>query len=62
MIGITDKWAPTKKLLEVIGKIKELMLVPNADMPLNQDAADKYKANSNTWRAIALQSTQQYAK
>ena len=60
MIGITDKWAPTKKLLEVIGKIKEMMLVPNPDMPLNQDAANSYKAK--TWHQQASTWTNQYAK
>jgi ubiquitin-protein ligase len=60
MLETTDKWAPTKKLVGVIEKIKSLMLVPNLDTPMNQDAANNYK--NGTWFQKAKAETLQYAK
>jgi ubiquitin-protein ligase len=60
MLETTDKWAPTKKLIGVIEKIKSLMLVPNLDTPMNQDAATNYK--NGTWIQTAKTWTNQYAK
>lgn len=60
MIETSDKWAPTKKLLGVMEKIKSLMLVPNQDSPMNADAATDLK--NGTWPQKAKAWTLQYAK
>lgn len=43
MLETGDKWAPTKKLVTVMDKIKSLMIVPNLDTPMNANAANDYK-------------------
>lgn len=60
MLETGDKWAPTKKLVKVMEKIKSLMVVPNLETPMNGEAANDYK--NGTWSAKAKQSTDQYAK
>lgn len=60
MLETGDKWAPTKKLVKVMEKIKSLMVVPNLETPMNGDAANDYK--NGVWFAKAKQSTDQYAK
>lgn len=55
-----EKWAPTKKLTKVMEKIVSMMIVPNLDTPLNNQAAQDYK--NGTWTAKAKQMTQQFAK
>ena len=54
-----DKWAPTKQLTKIIDKIYSLMIAPNLDSPLNQQAAKDYQNNS--WFAKAKQCSQQHA-
>lgn len=41
-------------------KIVSMMIVPNLDTPLNNQAAQDYK--NGTWTAKAKQMTQQFAK
>lgn len=60
MLETGDKWAPTKKLVKVMEKIKSLLVIPNMEAPLNGDAATDYK--NNTWAAKAKQITLQFAK
>lgn len=60
MLETTDKWAPTKKLVGIIEKIRSLMLVPNMEAPMNQDAANSHKTGQ--WFQQAKAWTQQYAK
>ena len=60
MLETGDKWAPTKKLVKVMEKIKSLLVAPNLETPMNGDAAQDYKNNS--WFAKAKASTMQYAK
>jgi ubiquitin-protein ligase len=60
MLETGDKWAPTKRLVKVMDKIASLMVAPNLDTPMNNEAANDYK--NNTWVAKAKQITQQYAK
>lgn len=60
MLETGDKWAPTKKLVKVMEKIKSLLVVPNLETPMNGEAANDYK--NNTWAAKAKQMTLQYAK
>ena len=56
MLGTSnDKWSPTKKLLAVMEKIFSLMVVPNLDSPLNQQASQDYQ--NNTWAGKAKQWT-----
>jgi ubiquitin-protein ligase len=51
MLETGDKWAPTKKLVKVMEKIKSLMVVPNLETPMNGEAANDYK--NGTWAAKA---------
>lgn len=60
MLETGDKWAPTKKLNKVMEKIMSLLVIPNLDSPLNQEAALDFQ--KKTWEAKAKQCTQQYAK
>ena len=60
MLETGDKWAPTKKLVKVMEKIKSLMVVPNLETPMNGDAAQDYKNGS--WQKKAKEQTVQYAK
>ena len=60
MLETGDKWAPTKKLVKVMDKIKSLMIIPNLETPLNNEAAEDYK--KGTWQQKAKQNTQHYAK
>ena len=60
MLETGDKWAPTKKLTKVMEKIMSLLVIPNMDSPLNQEAAKDYQ--NKTWEAKAKQMTQQHAK
>ena len=58
MLETTDKWAPTKKLVGIIDKIRSLMLVPNLDAPMNQEAAASFK--NGTWFQQAKAFNQQH--
>lgn len=49
MLETGDKWAPTKKLVVVMDKIKSLMIVPNLDTPMNNNAATDFK--NGQWEA-----------
>lgn len=60
MIETGPKWAPTKKLVSVMEKLRSLMLVPNLETPMNNEAAVDHK--NGTWAQKAKQLTQQYAK
>jgi len=60
MLETGDKWAPTKKLVKVMEKIKSLMVVPNLETPMNPEAAQDFK--NNTWLGKAKSMTVQYAK
>jgi ubiquitin-protein ligase len=60
MLETGDKWAPTKKLVKVMEKIKSLLVVPNLETPMNEEAAKDYK--NNTWAAKAKQLNIQIAK
>lgn len=60
MLETGDKWAPTKKLVKVMEKIKSLMVAPNLEAPMNGVAAADYKNGS--WFEKAKQTTIQYAK
>jgi ubiquitin-protein ligase len=60
MIETGPKWAPTKKIVSIMEKLKSLMLAPNLDTPMNNEAAADYKNGS--WNQKAKQWTQQYAK
>lgn len=60
MLETGDKWAPTKKLVKVMEKIRSLMVVPNLDTPLNANAAQDYK--NGCWEPKAKESTLKYAK
>ena len=60
MLETGKDWAPTKKLVAVMDKIVSLMVAPNLDSPLNQEAAKDY--SNGSWQAKAKQITQQYAK
>ena len=51
MLETGDKWAPTKKLVKVMEKIRSLMVVPNLDSPMNGDAAKDYQ--NGTWEQKA---------
>ena len=56
----TNVWAPTKRLTKIMEKIVSLMVAPNLDSPVNNQAAQDFK--NNTWFNKAKQMTQQYAK
>lgn len=60
MLETGKDWAPTKKLTAVMDKIVSLMVAPNLDSPLNQEAAKDY--SNGSWQAKAKQITQQHAK
>lgn len=60
MLEIGEKWAPTKKLVKVMDKLKSLLVAPNLDTPMNNEAAQDYK--NGAWEAKAKACTQQYAK
>ena len=60
MLETSDKWAPTKKLVGIIEKIKSLMVVPNLETPMNQVAANSFK--NGQWHQQAKSWTQQYAQ
>lgn len=60
MLETGDKWAPTKKLVKVMEKIKSLLVAPNLETPMNGEAAQDYK--NNVWFAKAKATTMQYAK
>jgi ubiquitin-protein ligase len=60
MLEIGEKWAPVKNLVKIMDKIKSLLVVPNLESPMNNDAAADYK--NGTWAAKAKQTTQTYAK
>ena len=60
MLETGDKWAPTKKMVKVMEKIRSLMVVPNLEQPMNGDAAKDY--NNGTWAQKAKDWTNQYAK
>jgi len=49
-----DKWAPTKRLTKVMERIVSLLIAPNLDSPVNNQAAQDYK--NNTWFNKAKQS------
>ena len=55
-----EKWAPTKRMTKVMEKIVSLLMAPNLDSPVNNQAAKDYK--NGTWFNKAKQATQQYAK
>lgn len=60
MLETGDKWAPTKKLVKVMDKIKSLMILPNLDTPMNELAAKDYK--NGGWEKKAKEETLKYAK
>jgi len=49
-----------KKLVQVMIKIKSLLVVPVLDTPMNTEAADDYR--NGTWEAKAREYTLKYAK
>ncbi len=55
-----EMWAPTKRLTKVMERIVSLLIAPNLDSPVNNQAAQDFK--NNTWFNKAKQATQQYAK
>lgn len=60
MLETGEKWAPTKKLVKVMDKIKSLMIIPNLETPMNQNAAVDYK--NGVWEKRAKEDTLKYAK
>ena len=62
MLEIGTKWAPTKKLLAVIEKLKSLMVAPSNENALNGAAAQDYSKNPQEWFKKASEMTKQHAK
>ena len=59
MLETGEKWAPTKRLVKVLEKIISLMIMPNLEQPINQNAAQDYQ--NKTWHQKAVETTKQYA-
>ena len=62
MIETGAKWAPTKKLVAVMEKIKSMLVAPSKDNAFNADSAKLFQTNEAQWFKVAQQHTNQHAK
>ena len=62
MIETGAKWAPTKKLVSVMEKLKSMLAAPSADNAFNAQAAQEFQKDKASYEKKARQQTQQHAK
>jgi ubiquitin-protein ligase len=62
MIETGAKWAPTKKIVSVMEKIKSMMVAPSTENGLNPDSLKEFQQNHAQWYKTAQNYTQQHAK
>lgn len=58
---LKDKWSAALNLQKIILSIQSLLLDPNADSPLNGEAANLYKRDINKYRDIVKEYIIKYA-
>lgn len=58
---LKDKWSPALQIRTVLLSIQALLSAPNPDDPLNNEAADLWKANEPEAMRIAREWTAKYA-
>mmetsp|Transcript_80840 Transcript_80840/g.112280 ORF Transcript_80840/g.112280 Transcript_80840/m.112280 type:complete len:152 (+) Transcript_80840:1-456(+) len=58
---LKDKWSPALQIRTLLLSIQALMSAPNPDDPLNNEAADQWKADQDAALAKAAEWTSKYA-
>jgi len=58
---LKDNWSPALTILKVLDTLRSLLKEPNADDPLNNEAAELYKKDKKKYVSTALSNTKKYA-
>lgn len=56
-----DKWKPSGKITAILGAIRNLLINPNPDDPLENAIAEKCKTDTEAFANEARENTKKYA-
>lgn len=58
----SENWKPSTKIAAVLEAVRNLLVEPQPDDPLEERIADEYRRDRPTWEKRAKEYTQRYAK
>lgn len=57
-----ENWKPASKLSQVLEAVRQLLVEPNPDDPLEARIADEYRTNRDLFEKFAREYTEKFAK